>query len=202
MDVDTIRRCERGHYYNAEKNKTCPKCEEEKNRNSLKFEMDNPNSIKSRVTVASAHYEKLYTDSRNSKNTVDEGHTVGIYNFENMEREPAVGWLVCIKGEEEGISFPLKVGRNFIGRGDDMDVVLRKDHAVSRNKHAIVLYEPKKRIFIAQPGESRSLVYLNDELLLSSKPLKTYDVLAVGETELSFMPFCGPKFSWEDWDEE
>lgn len=202
-----IRKCEKGHFYDANKNKTCPQCMQEQTGNMTGFDMDNPNNINTRAKAMNAQYEKINSGSRRKnygRGTAfgaDENRTVGFYSMK-MEIEPVVGWLVCIKGEDEGTSFPLKLGRNFIGRGADMDVVLKNDKAVSRKKHAIVLYEPRTKSFIAQPGESRELVYLNDEVVLASERLRPYDILAVGNSELSFVPFCGPKFSWEDWDEE
>ena len=112
--------------------------------------------------------------------------------------EPVVGWLVCLNGEDAGKSFTLKSGRNFIGRGADMDVVLSGDMSVSREKHAIILYEPKKRVFLAQPGESKELFYVNDEVVLNVTSLNAYDKIAIGNTELYFVPFCGEVFAWED----
>lgn len=202
-----IRKCKKGHFYDANKNKTCPQCMQEKTGKITNFDIDNPNNIHTRAKAVNAQYEKLHSAAKQKSGRVgmtfgaDENRTVGFYSMK-METEPVVGWLVCIKGEDEGTSFPLKLGRNFIGRGADMDVVLKNDKAVSRKKHAIVLYEPRTKRFIAQPGESRELVYLNDEVVLASEKLKPYDILAIGNSELSFVPFCGPKFSWEDWDEK
>jgi hypothetical protein len=79
-----------------------------------------------------------------------------------------------------------------------MDVVLSGDMSVSREKHAIILYEPKKRVFLAQPGESKELFYVNDEVVLNVTSLNAYDKIAIGNTELYFVPFCGEVFAWED----
>lgn len=111
---------------------------------------------------------------------------------------PTVGWLIGINGDYRGICFELKSGKNFVGRGLDMDVVLESDMAVSRNRHAIIVYEPRSKVFIAIPGESRELFYLNDDVVLQSETLKAYDVLLIGKTKLIFFPLCGEKFSWED----
>ena len=48
-----------------------------------------------------------------------------------------------------------------------MDIALVGDKSVSRNKHAILVYEPKQHLYLVQPGESSELVYLNDEVVLS-----------------------------------
>lgn len=120
----------------------------------------------------------------------------------DMKTEPVVGWLVCISGENAGEDFALKSGRNFIGRSASMDIVLAGDKSVSREKHAILLYEPRKREFLAQPGDSRELFYVNDEVVLNTEKLNAYDKLLIGNTELLFVPFCGEKFAWEDVEEK
>ena len=79
-----------------------------------------------------------------------------------------------------------------------MDVALTGDNSVSRERHAIVIYEPKARIFIAQPGDSRELFYLNDEVVLNNEKLKNYDVLTVGNLKLMLVACCGEHFSWDD----
>jgi len=80
-----------------------------------------------------------------------------------------------------------------------MDIALVGDKSVSRNKHAILVYEPKQHLYLVQPGESSELVYLNDEVVLSPMKLQAYDVITVGEVKLLFMPLCGAKFNWTDY---
>lgn len=127
----------------------------------------------------------------------DEGKTVRHSSLDGNV-EPVVGWLVCLNGEDAGKSFILKSGRNFIGRGSKMDVVISGDMSISREKHAIILYEPKKRVFLAQPGDSKELFYVNDEVVLNATSLSPYDKLLIGNTELYFVPFCCEKFAWEN----
>lgn len=112
--------------------------------------------------------------------------------------EPVVGWLVCIAGQYFGKSFPLKAGRNFVGRSPQADVCLSGEKSVSRDRHAVIIYEPRGRMFLAQPGDSRELFYLNDKVVLDNEKLNPYDIIAVGKVELMLMPFCTDKFAWED----
>lgn len=148
--------------------------------------------------------------------TEDTDHTVAFYDdiFAPQESSPApavvrptnlpkvttpcVGWLVVTKGMHLGQDFRLKVGKNFIGRDSQMDIVLDGDKSVSRNRHAIVVYEPKQHLYLVQPGESSELVYLNDDVVLNPMRLSAYDVITVGEVRLLFMPLCGEKFNWTD----
>lgn len=152
----------------------------------------------------------------------DDDHTIGIYDdffsspvtpppagnmgmaspgrapVANKVSTPCVGWLIALGGEHIGTDFRLKTGKNFIGRSTQMDVALTEDKSVSRDRHAIVVYEPKAHLYLVQPGESSSLVYKNDEVVLTPMKLEAYDVITVGDVNLLFMPLCGARFNWGD----
>ena len=70
---------------------------------------------------------------------------------------------------------------------------------MSREKHAMVIYEPKKRNFYIQPGDSSGLTYLNDDYITESKRLAAKDILEIGDCQFVFVPLCGDDFSWEDY---
>lgn len=124
----------------------------------------------------------------------EETKTVAFYD---NEAEPVVGWLVCVKGEYFGIGFPLKTGKNTIGRSPKMDVALLKEVSVSRDRHAILIYEPRKSQFFLQPGESNGLTYINDDLLMMPQEIHDYDVIQVGNGVFVFRTLCGNKFTWD-----
>ena len=113
-----------------------------------------------------------------------------------LDRNSVVGWLVCIQGPAKGLSFRLHEGRNFIGRSQAMDVYLSGDQEVSRDVHAVIVYEPKKGLFFAQKGMGHSLFYLNDKVVLDNVVLKDRDMLEIGRTQLMFVPFCDERFRW------
>lgn len=115
---------------------------------------------------------------------------------ESTVSSPCVGWLIAIGGVHIGQDFRLKVGKNFIGRDETMDVAMTGDKSVSRNRHAIVVYEPKQHLYLIQPGESSALVYCNDEVVLGPVKLKPYDIITIGEVNLLFLPLCGEQFNW------
>lgn len=142
--------------------------------------------------------EELMKKAREQSNKPqDDNVTVRFMDGEKLSN-PTVGWLIGMNDDYYGVCFELKVGKNFVGRNYDMDVILESDMSVSRNRHAIIIYEPKSKIFIAQPGESRELFYLNDDVVLQNEFLKPYDILSIGKTKLLFFPLCGEKFSWEE----
>jgi len=120
-------------------------------------------------------------------------------NMQPQPAEPPVGWLVCIKGPHLGQCFYIYSGRNSIGRNPGNRILINLDGHVSREKHAWISYEPKKRKFNLQPGDGTGLTYLNDENILGPQEVKQGDKIEVGNTILLFVPLCGPDFSWEDY---
>ena len=122
-----------------------------------------------------------------------------VYFYENAEEEPVTGWLVCVKGAYLGKSFPIKAGRNNIGRSMEMDIPLTKEVTISRVKHASVTYDPANCKFLIQPGEGRGLSYLNGEMLISHAYLNEYDKITLGKSMFVFIPLCGDKFNWDDY---
>ena len=111
--------------------------------------------------------------------------------------DPVVGWLVCIEGPEKGRDYRIHAERNFIGRSPHMDIAITGDDAISRENHALVSFNLKNGVFRIAPGESRGLVYLNDEEVLTPMELKAYDLIEIGASKLTFVPFCGERFQWE-----
>jgi hypothetical protein len=111
--------------------------------------------------------------------------------------EPVVGWLVAIEGADRGQDFRLKAGKNFVGRTAGMDVSVAGDESVSRERHAVVTFEPKKGTFWLGPGESSGLVYCNGEVVHAAMEWKAGDVMEVGQTKLVLVPFVTEGLRWD-----
>lgn len=126
----------------------------------------------------------------------DVNKTVGFFKKSNG-KEPVVGWLVCVEGKHYGEDFRIRMGRNFIGRGNNMDIVLPNDNSISREKHSIIVYEPQENMYVLLAGESKELSYLNGQVVLSPQLLKPYDKIKLGNTVLMFVPLCGDDFVWK-----
>lgn len=129
------------------------------------------------------------------------GKTLGFFRSSNTQvtKEPVVGWLVCVKGKHFGECFEIISGRNSVGRNPDNRIVIADDPSVSGSKHFWVTYEPKKREFYVQPGESSGLSYLNGETIMTPQKLQAYDQLEFGMGVYVMIPLCSEKFSWEDY---
>ncbi|MBP3634464.1 MAG: FHA domain-containing protein [Oscillospiraceae bacterium] len=202
-----LLRCANGHYFDADKYAECPHCSQMMRHDltqteAIEIEQPGKDSVTTTPPPEFPPQPPVSPvdpgdDFGPGKFDSDADVTVGYYS-NLIGNEPVVGFLVCTKGEYFGDSFSLKSGRNFIGRARNMDVILDLDPAVSRERHAIVVYEPRARVFIAQAGDSHGMFYVNDKVVLTNEPLKAYDKLSIGNTELMFIPCCGPEFSWDD----
>lgn len=112
--------------------------------------------------------------------------------------KPVCGWLVCIAGARVGMDYKIHSGKNFVGRGDDMDIQIIGDNEINRRNHAIVVYDPKKRSTVLLPGDSEGLVYLNEEAVYIPTDIKPYDTIELGKSRFLFIPLCGDNFEWND----
>lgn len=112
------------------------------------------------------------------------------------EVQPVCGWLVCIEGARVGMDYKIHNGKNFVGRGDDMDIQILGDNAINRKNHTIIVYDQKKRNTVILPGDSAGLAYLNDEAIYVPTELKPYDVIELGKSRFLFVPLCGENFEW------
>lgn len=81
-----------------------------------------------------------------------------------------------------------------------MDISLSGENTVSRERHATIIHEPRQNIFIAQPGESRELFYVNGNVVLSPVQLKKNDMMQIGEVQLMLIPCCDEAFRWDEED--
>jgi hypothetical protein len=220
-------RCNNKHFYDSDTFDECPHCEEIENEPGLKqvsFEeaqarrndeffdigmeetppplvmpaqVSANSPAASRKTPSQQSLQSLVSAAVAAPQEPEDEKTVAFYDF--GEEEPVVGWVVFIGGEYTGQCFNLKTGTNFIGRAMTLDIPLAKDGKVSRDKHAIITYDPESRTFFAQPGEGRGLTYRNGTLLLAPTPLEHGDKFKLGGSEFLFIPLCGEDFVWEDY---
>ncbi|RTE87795.1 FHA domain-containing protein [Lysobacter sp. N42] len=125
---------------------------------------------------------------------------MGNDNNSSSEHFPVVGWLVVTKGKGLGHDFRLIQGENRIGRGEDMEVCLDfgldSDDTVSRDAHAIVVYDSNAHEFFVERGNSRNLPMLNGSTIRRDQNLSSGDIIRLGDTELQFVAFCGENFNW------
>jgi len=109
---------------------------------------------------------------------------------------PVVGWLVCVEGPARGSDYRIRAGYNYIGRAAHMDICVRGDNTIGRERHALLAYDQEERIFFFGPADGKSIVRLNGKMLMNPQEIKLHDVLTVGTTKLMFVPLCGEGFDW------
>lgn len=186
----------------AKKEETLPKEDTSINQNEgmqKKYEptlnIDKPNSPSDDQTVDNSLAQAVAATGHGMFSALP--NTVAFYDF--TEAEPPVGWLICIKGNYQGQAFVCKTGKNRIGRNPNCDINMGNEVSITREPHAIIIYEPKQKVFYLQNGTGDGLVYLNDELLFSHEQLHAYDKIQIGNAEFVFLPLCGENFTWDDY---
>ena len=183
--MENLVRCPNGHFYDSREFRTCPYC----NQHTVAGTMP--------VTpVDSLKTTPMKPTSPEKPQADDIGKTIGAY-AEIGETAPVTGWLVCIEGTQTGKDFRLCAGRNYIGRNAEMDVCLADDPRVSRNRHAIIIFDPASQTTFCQAGESRELFYHNGKVVTDTQEIHQGDTLQIGGSKLVFVPFCGTIHNWE-----
>lgn len=201
-----IKRCNKGHWYDTSVSKACPHCKQESEKLGIRLndieEDDRTISIAEAGISLGKELDAIIGNASGvmpsrAEPQSDDDKTISFGFFGTAKVQPVTGWLVCMTGKERGKDFRLHVGKNFIGRSQSMDVVLVDDKKISRNKHCSVIYDPKGDLFYVS-AEGGNLVYLNDELLETSKELEEDDKITIGDTRLVFIPFSRGKRKWEE----
>jgi hypothetical protein len=189
---DKMTRCPEGHFYDPAKHNSCPWCALPADSGSGE-QKTRPVHAPPPMPDASALPAGQAGGAKHPAATVRYGMAT-----KPEKADPVVGWLVCLEGTDRGRDYRLHAEKNFIGRAPHMDVSIEGDNTVSREKHAVVVFDPKKQTFWLLPGEASGLVYLNGEMINSPAQIKRDDVLEVGQTKLVLFPFCGDKYTWTE----
>ena len=106
-----------------------------------------------------------------------------------------VGWLVALSGSGRGESFPLRIGRNVLGRDRRCDVVVQDDQASAH--HADLVFRPEERRFILMDHNSTNGTYVNEAEIEARRDLVGKDVIRIGSHKYLFMPLCEDGFYWD-----
>ena len=204
----TLIKCPNGHYYDSSRFSNCPHCGMSgaasvgADQTTVPLNIPDAPQPSNMVTEPLTVPQPVVSQPANVTVPIasDDDRTLPVTAdmLDGMAEKPApvVGWLVCTDGVNKGTDYRLHQGRNFIGRSPEMDVCILGDNTVSRSSHAIVVYDPRSNVYLAQPGSSKELFYVNDKLVLNPVELKTMDLLNIGDTKLMFVPLCGEQFHW------
>lgn len=199
-----LKRCDNGHYYDGDIYKECPQCKGA-GQGSMMQDLSFGDYADEEDTVTVALPRAQNRQQASYRADEDEPMTVALQKPQAANSgharkpsfKPVAGWLVCVRGTDFGSSFTIRLGKNYIGRSKDMDIVLHGDDSIAMNQHAVIYYVPKYRRFAAAPGESGKLFYLNKDAVVRPVWIKQHDILRFGSASFMFMPLCGEHFSWE-----
>jgi len=185
MQEQPMKRCANGHYYRHE-HTACPHCAGgSANANVNVVPPVDPGKT---VPADRTEPDDAFVPGDGDKTRPDE-YVIGM--------DPVVGWLVCIEGEERGRDYRIHSDYNYIGRGGNMDVCVRGDDKISRDSHAVLVYDTHDKIFYFKKGpDGRGVVRLNGKAVMDVQELKAYDTIQLGNTKLIFVPLCGEGFDW------
>ena len=191
--MDTIF-CKSGHAYNPEEHSTCPFC-------GVAVDLGDTRPYAPGGTLAppAAAPSPGATRAENAtprRRPPADGETVHVWQKRLGGIDPVVGWLVCVEGPDRGRDYRIHTERNYIGRAATQDIAITGDPGISREGHAVLSFNPRRQSFRLGPGDSRGMVYLNDEEVMTPTELHAYDRIELGETRLLFVPFCGERFVW------
>jgi hypothetical protein len=187
------QRCENGHYYDTDKNISCPHC-------------GVPGLNIDETLIKGASSERYDTEGQTvaqggraagpaGGGSIDPTATVAVMP-RKLGIDPVVGWLVCVEGTDKGRDFRIKADKNFIGRDPSMDICIPGDQGISRVKHAIINFDSRTSSYLLLPGDAHGNVYHNGGVVLGPINLLAYDTIELAQTKLIFIPLCGDRFSW------
>ena len=107
-----------------------------------------------------------------------------------------VGWLVGLNGTARGESYPVRIGRNILGRDRRSDIVVNDDQASSH--HADLVFRPEERRFILMDHNSTNGTYVNESEIEPRRDLAVQDIVRIGSHRFLFMPLCKEDFFWDE----
>jgi FHA domain len=123
--------------------------------------------------------------------------TVAAQRIEGAQQKRyVVGWLVGLNGSARGESYPVRMGRNVIGRDRRSDIVVNDDQASSH--HADLVFRPEERRFILMDHNSTNGTYVNEAEIEPRRDLAGKDIVRIGSHRFIFMPLCHDGFHWDD----
>jgi hypothetical protein len=113
-----------------------------------------------------------------------------------VQKRYVVGWLVGLNGTSRGEAFPVRMGRNVIGRDRRSDIIIEDDQASSH--HADLVFRPEERRFILMDHNSTNGTYVNEAEIEPRRDLIEKDVIRIGSHRFVFAPLCHDGFHWDD----
>lgn len=111
------------------------------------------------------------------------------------QKRYVVAWLVGLTGTARGEAFPVRMGRNVVGRDRRSDIVVDDEQASSH--HADLVFRCEEKRFILMDHNSTNGTYVNDAEIEPRRDLMPRDVVRIGLQKFMFIPLCDDSFQWD-----
>lgn len=196
------KRCENGHFID-ESWDLCPYCPQEHSdpeipivRPARLAEAPRPASVPPPPPPVSRPISGAVAAEGRALGPQPMERTVAVARPDQGAKRYVVGWLVGLNGTARGESYPVRMGRNVIGRDRRSDVVINDDQASSH--HADLVFRPEERRFILMDHNSTNGTYVNEHEIEPRRDLQGKDIIRIGSHRFLFMPLCHDGFFWDD----
>jgi hypothetical protein len=201
------KRCENGHFID-ESWDICPYCPQDANEPELPIVR--PSRVQDappRTAVPSAPARPLppptplipRRDTASGHISTPVDRTIAVQKISAEELQPrryVVAWLVGLNATARGESFPVRMGKNVLGRDRRSDIVVNDDQASSH--HADLVFRPEERRFILMDHNSTNGTYVNESEIEPRRDLGARDVVRIGSHKFLFVPLCNDGEMWDD----
>ncbi len=196
------KRCANGHFID-ESWDICPYCPPEPGASDVPVvrpRFENPRTEYSparqapepprRPTAAGA------TPARSMAEPVERTVAAVKIDAQSQTKRYVVGWLIGLNTSARGESYPVRMGRNVLGRDRRSDVCVNDDQASAH--HADLVFRPDERRFILMDHNSTNGTYVNEAEIEPRRDLQSEDIIRIGSHKFLFLPLCGEGRYWDD----
>lgn len=209
-----IIRCINGHFYDSDKEASCPYCTSQSesaliikeaignlphlysysslySRGQLPF-----NRIRDAVDLLDGcPLPFIYPDADTSVDSACEETKETVSIFENGASSAYItAWIVGISGEYRGQDYRIRSGMNQIGRCTDSDIHLPD---LSEDYYCSILYEGRYHRFYLIPQEGCQ-VFLNGSPINDPAELHDGNIIMFGNCRFEFISYCRDGHSWDN----
>lgn len=216
-----VVRCDKGlHFYDNDKFSYCPHCNKGNSSKNAWTDMGgddinsqvtqsvkeiDPNVIETvgvinEINMQAPPISPLIFDEKIRVDDIDDDVTQAYYSA-SKGNDFITGWLVCVSGPEKGRDYRIFHGVNKMGRGDNLDIVVKGDKEISRDKVCSVVYDDRSNKFYIIPY-TNGMVYLNDTHILEATEMVTGDTISMGNSQFEFIAFCKGERKWNQTQKE
>jgi hypothetical protein len=200
------KRCENGHFID-EAWDICPYCPPP-SRTAGDVSVVRPRRVEDdyRHRRADSEGHRAQSDSGPLRAVAPESpappqRTVAVPKMESgpfPSRRYVVGFLLGLTGPIRGEAYPVRMGKNIIGRDRKSDIVVDDEQASAY--HADLVFRPEEQRFILMDHNSTNGTYVNGVEIEPRKNLEDRDVIRIGLQRFMFLNLFKAGFNWDDQD--